>query len=50
MAPVAAGSNRFAIDLYHQLRTDQDNLSFSPFSIFSALSMRRERKPPRRRP
>ena len=39
MAPVAAGSNRFAIDLYHQLRTDQENLFFSPFSIFSALSM-----------
>ena len=39
MAPVAAGSNRFAIDLYHQLRTDQDNLFFSPFSILSALSM-----------
>ena len=39
MAPVAAGSNRFAIDLYHQLRTDQENLFFSPFSILSALSM-----------
>ena len=37
--PVAAGSNRFAIDLYRQLRTDHENLFFSPFSIHAALAM-----------
>jgi len=36
---VAAGSNRFAIDLYRQLRTDHENLFFSPFSIHAALAM-----------
>jgi serpin B len=39
MASVAAGSNRFAIDLFKRLRTDHQNLFFSPFSIFTALSM-----------
>lgn len=33
------GSNRFALDLYHQLSQDGDNLFCSPYSASSALAM-----------
>lgn len=40
---VAAGNNRFAFDLYQQLRNDpayaEENLFFSPYSISSALAI-----------
>lgn len=39
MVPVAAGSNRFAVDLYRRLRSDDQNLFFSPFSLHAALAM-----------
>ncbi len=32
-------TNTFAIELYHQLSKPEENLFFSPFSIFTALSM-----------
>ena len=34
-----AGSNRFALELYHKLRTDGDDLFCSPYSATSALAM-----------
>ena len=39
MVPVVAGSNRFAVDLYRRLRSDDQNLFFSPFSLHAALAM-----------
>ena len=33
------GSNKFALDLYQQLRTEEGNLFFSPSSISTALAM-----------
>lgn len=40
---VAAGNNRFAFDLYQELRNDpayaEENLFFSPYSISSALAI-----------
>lgn len=36
---IVDGSNQFALDLYQQLRTDQGNLFYSPFSISTALAM-----------
>ncbi|MGF1565576.1 MAG: serpin family protein [Flavobacteriales bacterium] len=40
VASVAAGNNRFAEALYHQLRTEKEgNLFFSPFSISTAFAM-----------
>jgi serpin B len=35
----AHASNQFAIDLYHQLRSGQGNLFFSPYSIDNAMVM-----------
>jgi len=32
-------SNRFALDMYSELANGQDNLFFSPYSIFTALGM-----------
>lgn len=32
-------SNEFAVNLYHQLHTQEGNLFFSPFSVSTALSM-----------
>ena len=40
VASVVGGNNRFALDLYARLRTEQsDNLFFSPGSISTALAM-----------
>lgn len=36
---VVEGSNKFALDLYQQLRTEEGNLFFSPSSISTALAM-----------
>jgi serpin B len=36
---IARDNNEFALDLYHQLRADEGNLFFSPFSISTALAM-----------
>ncbi|MCA8988518.1 MAG: hypothetical protein KDA78_12790 [Planctomycetaceae bacterium] len=36
---IAEGSNRFALDLYRQLRSEKGNLFFSPTSISTALAM-----------
>lgn len=36
---LVAGNNQFAFDLYGQLRDEQGNLFFSPFSITTALGM-----------
>lgn len=33
------GNNQFSIDLYKQLRSEKDNLFFSPYSISSAFAM-----------
>jgi serpin B len=35
----AADNNRFALDLYAQMRTEQGNLFFSPYSVSTALAM-----------
>ncbi len=35
----ATGNNYFGLDLYSELRSEDGNIFFSPFSIFSALSM-----------
>jgi len=39
MAVVADGNNRFAFDLYAQLRQKDGNLFFSPYSAHTALAM-----------
>jgi len=39
VAALAAGNNRFALDLYRQLSDEQGNLFFSPYSISLALAM-----------
>src|SRR5437667_12524930 len=39
VAALAAGNNHFALDLYGQLRKDDGNLFFSPYSISNALAM-----------
>lgn len=36
---VMESNNRFGFDLYHQYKGKEGNLFFSPFSIFSALTM-----------
>jgi len=36
---LAEAQNRFAVDLYKQLSTDSGNLFFSPYSLYSALTM-----------
>lgn len=36
---LAAGNTAFAVDLYHQLRSIEGNLFFSPYSISTALAM-----------
>jgi len=36
---LVAGNNAFAFDLYHQLRSSDGNLFFSPTSISTALAM-----------
>jgi len=36
---VADGNNRFALDLYGKLKTGEDNLFYSPYSISTALAM-----------
>lgn len=36
---LAAGNTAFAVKLYHELRTTDGNLFFSPYSISSALAM-----------
>lgn len=36
---VVQGNTEFALDLYHQLRTGEGNLFFSPYSISTALAM-----------
>lgn len=38
-AALVANNNRFAFDLYAQLKSKQGNLFFSPYSISSALAM-----------
>jgi serpin B len=37
--PVAAGVNRFSLDLYRQLQADRGNVFASPFSVSTALAM-----------
>src|SRR5262245_1199347 len=39
MRAVSRSNNRFALELYGQLRSKQGNLFLSPFSISSALAM-----------
>jgi serpin B len=39
LAELAEGNSAFAIDLYHQLASGNDNLFYSPYSISSALAM-----------
>jgi serpin B len=39
MATLAAGNTAFAVDLYHELADGTDNVSFSQYSISSALGM-----------
>lgn len=39
IAAVVAGNNRFAINLYAQLKNTEDNVFFSPYSISTALAM-----------
>ena len=36
---LAQGNNAFALDLYQQLKNDEGNLFFSPFSLSTALAM-----------
>ncbi len=36
---VVKASNEFAIDLYNKLKGEDENVFFSPFSVFDALSM-----------
>ena len=36
------GTTAFALDLYHQLRKDESNLFFSPYSMYGALLMAAE--------
>ena len=36
---LAAGNTAFSLDLYHQLKSNSENLFFSPYSISSALAM-----------
>ena len=36
---VVDGNNAFAVDLYQQLKGQQSNLFFSPFSIYASLAM-----------
>ncbi|MFH2019298.1 MAG: serpin family protein, partial [bacterium] len=38
-ATVVTGNNKFALDIYAQLRNQEGNLFFSPYSISTALSM-----------
>lgn len=38
-ATVVAGNNRFAIDMYRELRSAEGNLFYSPFSISTAFAM-----------
>lgn len=39
VSALAASSNAFAFDLYEQLRANDDNLFFSPYSVSTALAM-----------
>ncbi|MGO8838784.1 MAG: serpin family protein [Limisphaerales bacterium] len=39
LAEVVAGNTGFAVDLYGQLRTNEGNVCFSPYSISTALAM-----------
>lgn len=39
VATIVKGNNAFALDLYRQLREQTGNLSFSPYSISTALAM-----------
>jgi len=36
---IIKGNNKFSIDIYHALRTPEENLFFSPLSIYTLLSM-----------
>lgn len=39
MEIVSQSHNQFAIDLYNVIKTEEDNIFFSPYSIYSALSL-----------
>ena len=39
LAELTQGNDLFALDLYHILKTDRDNLFYSPYSISVALAM-----------
>lgn len=39
MATFVEGNTKFALNLYSQLRTQPDNLFFSPYSISTAIAM-----------
>ena len=39
LSTLVDGNNRFAIDLYHALRTEEGNLLYSPYSITLAMAM-----------
>ncbi len=39
LATLVAGNSKFALDLYQQLKTDGENLFYSPYSISLALAM-----------
>ncbi|MCK4513624.1 MAG: hypothetical protein KAU31_00125, partial [Spirochaetaceae bacterium] len=36
---VTASANRFAIDLYRQIGTEEENVFFSPYSIYTILAL-----------
>jgi serpin B len=36
---IVAGNNKFALELYAKLRSEEGNLFFSPYSISTALAM-----------
>ena len=38
-ASLAGANNQFAFDLYQQLKSGQDNLLYSPYSLYQALTM-----------
>jgi serine protease inhibitor len=39
IAALAAGNNTFAFDLYHAIAEGEDNLIYSPYSLYQALAM-----------
>jgi serpin B len=42
ISDIVNGNNQFALDMFSKLGSQQDNVFFSPWSIYSALAMARE--------